>query len=152
MQIPYRSRRRVEFRDTDAAGIMHFSTYFTYMEQVEHEFWRTLGTSVVRPLSDCGSGLPEDCPPGATIGWPRVAAECSFQGVARFEDELEIELRVLKLGNSSITFGFWFRCGDRQIAHGSLTTVCCRIVPDEAPRSMPIPANVREQLSPLVSP
>ena len=50
MQVPYRTCRRVEFRDTDAAGIMHFSTYFTYMEEVEHEFLRSLGTSVDLPL------------------------------------------------------------------------------------------------------
>ena len=31
-------RRRVEFIDTDMAGIVHFATYFRYMETAEHEF------------------------------------------------------------------------------------------------------------------
>ena len=44
--------RRVEFRDTDAAGIMHFSTYFTYMEEAEHELFRRLGTTVMQKVND----------------------------------------------------------------------------------------------------
>ena len=40
MPEPYRTTRRVEFRDTDAAGIVHFSAFFFYMESVEHEFLR----------------------------------------------------------------------------------------------------------------
>src|SRR3984893_8862096 len=47
MSEPYRTTRRVEFRDTDAAGIAHFSAFFFYMESVEHEFLRSLGLSVV---------------------------------------------------------------------------------------------------------
>jgi 4-hydroxybenzoyl-CoA thioesterase/acyl-CoA thioester hydrolase len=42
----FHTARRVEFRDTDAAGIMHFSTFFNRMEEAEHELLRTLGTSV----------------------------------------------------------------------------------------------------------
>ena len=42
----YRTQRRVEFSHTDMAGIVHFSRYFIYMESVEHEFLRHLGTSV----------------------------------------------------------------------------------------------------------
>ena len=37
----FRTTRRVEFRDTDAAGIVHFSAFFFYMESVEHEFLRS---------------------------------------------------------------------------------------------------------------
>ncbi len=46
MSEAYRTTRRVEFRDTDAAGIVHFSAFFFYMESVEHEFLRQLGLSV----------------------------------------------------------------------------------------------------------
>ena len=47
MAETFKTIKRVEFRDTDAAGLMHFSTYFTYMEEAEHELLRSLGTSVV---------------------------------------------------------------------------------------------------------
>lgn len=39
-------RRRVEFAETDMAGIAHFSSFIIYMEQAEHALLRSLGTSV----------------------------------------------------------------------------------------------------------
>jgi 4-hydroxybenzoyl-CoA thioesterase/acyl-CoA thioester hydrolase len=141
MPQPYISHRRVEFRDTDAAGIMHFSVFFTYMEQVEHEFLRWLGTSVVAPLTESGTA------PGGKLSWPRVAAECQYSGSARFEDQLEIELHVAQLGTSSVTYRFHFRVAGREIATGSLTTVCCKILPDHPPVSLPIPEHLRQLLA-----
>jgi acyl-CoA thioesterase FadM len=38
--------RRVEFCDTDSAGIAHFSSVAVYMEQAEHALFRSLGMSV----------------------------------------------------------------------------------------------------------
>ena len=146
MQAPYHSHRQVEFRDTDAAGIMHFSTYFTYMEEVEHEFLRALGTSVMTPLEGTEPAA------GGKMSWPRVAAECQYSGSARFEEQLDIELRIAKLGTSSVTYGFRFQVNGREVATGSLTSVCCKIVPDRPPESMPIPADLRLQFAKLVTP
>ena len=46
MDAPFCHQRRVEFRDTDAAGIVHFSVFFNYMEEAEHAFLRNLGLDV----------------------------------------------------------------------------------------------------------
>ena len=46
MPYEFRCRQRVEFADTDMAGIVHFSNFFRYMERAEHEFLRSLGLSV----------------------------------------------------------------------------------------------------------
>ncbi len=143
MQGPYRTCRRVEFRDTDAAGIMHFSTFFTYMEEAEHELLRELGTSVMLPL--------EDPTTAGKISWPRVSAECQYHDSARFEEQLNIEVRVVRLGNSSVTYGFRFCVEDRPVAAGSLTSVRCRIVPGQPAQPLPIPEQLRKQLSQLVA-
>jgi 4-hydroxybenzoyl-CoA thioesterase/acyl-CoA thioester hydrolase len=139
MSRSYRTRRRVEFRDTDAAGIMHFSTFFTCMEEAEHELLRSLGTSVVTPID-------EHDPTQGKISWPRVAANCQYSGSARFEDVLDIEVRVARIGTSSVTYEFAFRVGDREIARGSLTSVCCRFPSFGPPASIPVPEGLREQL------
>lgn len=144
MSACFHTRRRVEFRDTDAAGIMHFSAYFTYMEEAEHELLRSLGTSVVVPLCD-DQGR-------ATISWPRVAAECQFSGPARFEDELEIAVRVVRIGRSSVTYGFQFLILDREIARGSLTVVCCRLADGGPPEPVPIPQPLAQRLTELYTP
>src|SRR5947208_2013483 len=62
MTAPFRTTRRVEFADTDMAGIVHFSAFFRFMESAEHEFLRARGLSVV---------LDWD---GEHLGFPRVAA------------------------------------------------------------------------------
>ena len=37
----------VEFAETDAAGIVHFSVFFRYMEEAEHAVWRQAGLDIV---------------------------------------------------------------------------------------------------------
>ena len=44
--------RRVQFSETDMAGIMHFSNFFKMMEEVEHAFFRSVGLSVSAILQD----------------------------------------------------------------------------------------------------
>ena len=40
-------RRRVQFAETDLAGIAHFSNFVRWMEETEHAFFRSLGMSIV---------------------------------------------------------------------------------------------------------
>lgn len=134
----FRVRRRVEFRDTDAAGIMHFSTFFTYMEAVEHEFLRDLGKSVM-PSTD-----------GPHLSWPRVAAQCEYLSPLRFEDEFEVELNVIKLGHKSITYGFKFLKDGTLHASGSLTAVCCLMQRGNPPKSEPVPDDFRVLFTPYL--
>ncbi|HQU42902.1 MAG TPA: thioesterase family protein [Pirellulales bacterium] len=129
----YHSQRRVEFRDTDAAGIAHFTAFFNYMEEVEHEFLRSVGLSV---LARDGEGV---------LSWPRVSAQCDYQGAVRFEDLLDIELAVDRVGEKSVTYRFVFHHDGRQVAEGRLTAVCCRMN-EAAPRSVPIPAEIAAKL------
>jgi YbgC/YbaW family acyl-CoA thioester hydrolase len=41
----FRIDYRVTWADTDAAGVVHFSTYFLFFEQCAEEFYRFLGFS-----------------------------------------------------------------------------------------------------------
>ena len=43
----FKTQRRVEFRDTDTAGIVHFSNFFAYMEQAEHALLRSIDLGVI---------------------------------------------------------------------------------------------------------
>ena len=45
--MSFRTRRIVEFRDTDAAGIVHFSAFFPWMESAEHEMLRSVGIKIL---------------------------------------------------------------------------------------------------------
>ena len=135
----FQSEKRVEFRDTDAAGIAHFSAFFIYMEQAEHAFWRSLGHSVMHEDAD------------GKISWPRVSAHCDYSTPARFEEILQIEVSIARLGRKSVTYDFTFSRDQLTIARGTMTSVCCRIAIGQPPRSIEIPAELARQLQPYVS-
>src|SRR5687767_1383765 len=97
MASVFRMTHRVEFADTDMAGIMHFANFFRLMERTEHAFLRSLGASVHSQHE------------GRTLGWPRVHVECDFRKPLRFEDEVEVELRVREKRERSLVYDFTFR-------------------------------------------
>jgi 4-hydroxybenzoyl-CoA thioesterase/acyl-CoA thioester hydrolase len=134
MSEPFCTTRRVEFRDTDAAGIAHFSAFFFYMESVEHELLRHLGLSVL---------WADDSGP---ISWPRVSVSCDYSGAARFEEVLDVTLRVARLGAKSVTYEFEFACDGRRIATGRTVAVCCRVPHGAAPQSITIPEPIAAKL------
>ncbi len=115
MPSEYRTTRRIEWADTDTAGIIHFSRYFCFMEEVEHEFLRSLGLSCI---------MERD---GQRITWPRVSASCDFIKPVRFEDMVDVNLTVQRKGQKSLTFGFTFSHNGVEVARGQVVTACCRI-------------------------
>ena len=135
MDTAFKTSRRVQFHETDAAGITHFSSFFTYMEEAEHEMLRHCGLRVFHETD------------GETISWPRVSATCDFRNPIRFEDIVDIEVRIVERTRRSITYGFRFSCGERRVAEGRMTAVCCRMT-DSGPRATEIPDSIIEKLPP----
>lgn len=135
--MPFRTTRRVEFCDTDAAGIVHFARFFIYMESAEHELLRSVGLSVMQ-----ADGQHH-------ISWPRVSVACDFQRPARFDDVLTIEVSLERLGEKSVSYLFRFLLADQLLATGKTTAVCCRIVQGQPPQSIVIPPEIREKLATL---
>ncbi len=126
----YRTRRRVEFADTDMAGIVHFSRFFVYMESAEHELLRSLG---------CDVHFEHE---GRHVGWPRVAASCRYLSPVRFGELLDVRLEIQRLGRTSLTYRATFTCGERRVAEGEITCICCALpdpLPDPEAKLEPIP-------------
>lgn len=123
------TRRRVEFADTDMEGIVHFARFFVFLETAEHELLRSLGHDVHAPDPD-----------GSRTTWPRVEATCRYASPARFGDELEIRMRVRRVGRTSVTYEAEIRCeaDGRLIAEGWTTAVRCRVTADGL-RPVPLP-------------
>jgi YbgC/YbaW family acyl-CoA thioester hydrolase len=134
MSTPFRTTRRIEFVDTDMAGIVHFSNFFRFMEAAEVELLRSRGLSVAMDHE------------GLALGFPRVSASCDYLRPARFEDVLTVTVRVEKVGRKAVTYGFEFRRDDEIIARGKITSVCCRVNPDRSFASVPIPPFLRRKL------
>ena len=124
--------RRVEFSETDQAGIVHYSNFFRYMEACEHDFFRTLGTSIV----DKTSG----------VGWPRVHATCEYPKPLFFEDEFTITLRVTGKTSKSISYEFLFTKDGDEIANGGLTICCVRRDDTGAMKAADIPTDLAAKI------
>ena len=136
MSASFTVTHKVQFSETDLAGVVHFSNFFRWMEEVEHAFFRSLGLSVVMDHGEHEGGQ---------LGWPRVATSCEYLGPAKFEEEITLTLRVTRVGAKSLSYEVDFLRGKEKIATGKLTSVCCAMRESGfAPTT--IPASIRAKL------
>lgn len=138
MPSEFRTTRRVEFADTDMAGIAHFANFFRWMEEVEHEFFRSLGHSVHV---------------GDSHGFVRAHASCDYSRPARYEDVLDVRLVVEKKAEKALHYRFEFGAPaadgstNPPLAVGRLEVVCVtRDEPGGPLRATPIPSTVADQI------
>jgi YbgC/YbaW family acyl-CoA thioester hydrolase len=149
MPYEFHHPRRVEFADTDMAGVIHFTSFFRYMEETEHAFWRSLGLTVV---------MRRD---GEVVSWPRVAAACDFLRPVFFEDELDVHLWVAHKGHKSLRFCAAFSLakpgrltadvGDGHkrellVARGRISVACCICRPGHPLESIAIPEDLASRI------
>jgi acyl-CoA thioester hydrolase len=80
---------RVAWVDTDAGGRIHFTAVFRWAEAAETALMRRLGFLQ-----------------GSWGDFPRRRVEAEYLKVLRFEDEIEIRLRVDKVGRTSVTYAW----------------------------------------------
>src|SRR5437764_15100759 len=81
-------RRRIEWIDTDAAGIYHWTTAFRFAESAEAALHTALGIA--------------DVTFGAT---PRVHVSADFERALAFNEVVEGDLAVRAVGRTSVEYG-----------------------------------------------
>jgi len=121
---------RIQFVDTDMSGRIHYSAIFKYFEIMDHDFFRRIGYSYKKIFK---SGLD----------MPRVHVECSYLGEIEYDDELEAQVSVTKIGNSSYKLSFGFYKEEKPVAKGSLTNV---FVDRDTGKSVAIPEFIKTEL------
>jgi YbgC/YbaW family acyl-CoA thioester hydrolase len=128
----YRYQRRVQFAETDMAGVVHFSWYFRYLEEAEHALWRAAGLSIAPPDSD--------------IGFPRVSASVDFLAPLHFEDEFEVWIRIEAISRRSIRYASTITCRGTSVATGTVTAACVQKRPPPM-RAADIPESIASRLA-----
>lgn len=140
----YTTTRRVEFSDTDMAGIAHFSNFFRWMESAEHEFFRSLGVTVHGEVD------------GLSFGFVRVHASCDYAKPVRYHDLLGIDLEVTAKNAKAFAYDFVFRIAEDartgepggSVARGRLEVVCVTRHPgEERLRAVDVPPTIVERLA-----
>lgn len=121
-------RRRVQFPETDATGIVHFTNFFKYMEEAEHALWRAAGLSIAAP--------------GAEVGWPRIATSFEFRRPLRFEDEFDVHIKVAEKTAKTLRYSAELKKDGEVLAIGSLTIICVRRLPGGTMKATDMPDEI----------
>jgi len=103
-------RIRVGFDETDAQGIVYYGRYMPYFDRARVEYLRHLG--LLRPESGGADFVMR-------------AQHVEYHAPARFDDELEVFVRVRRLGRTSVTWEFeaWNAASGEHLATSSQTAV-----------------------------
>lgn len=120
--------------DNDIYGHVNNVTYYSYFD-----------TAVNRYLIEHGGLDIHDAP---IVGYV-VSSNCNYLSGIAYPDEIEAGLRVVKLGNSSVTYGVGiFQKGeDKVCAYGEFVHV---FVQRAENKSVPIPGAIRAALEKLL--
>lgn len=128
----FRVSRRVQFSETDVAGLVHFSNFFRYFEDAEHALWRAAGLSI----------HPENSP----VGWPRVSASCEFHRPLRFEQEFDVLVRIERMTTRTIEYAGEITRNAERVATAAWKIACVARLADGSIKSADIPSDVAERL------
>ena len=139
----YTTTRSVEFSETDMAGIMHFANFYRWMENAEHEFFRSLGLSIHMKMDN------------QDVGWPRLDTSCTFKRPLKFEETVTIHIFIETITPKTVTYRFEFQKTENgeqvRVAKGRMTTVCVTFDSKTGKLSaIPIPPQILEKLEPLL--
>ena len=122
----------MRFRDTDVQGHVYFGNYFEFCDEALSAYMRAIGM----PWQELVKG-------GTDLFY--ASASCDYLGSARFEELIQIEVQVSKIGTTSITSSFVIRNEAGEVlAKATLVSVCV----DPSTRSKtPVPEAFREAVA-----
>jgi acyl-CoA thioester hydrolase len=127
----YAYRTRVGFDETDAQGIVYYGRYMPYFDRARVEYMRDLGVLVREPAD------PE---------FVMRAQHVEYLAPARFDDELEVFVRVRRLGTTSVAWEFeaYNASTDERLVGATQTLVSVDLAER---RPVPVEWRVREAIA-----
>jgi acyl-CoA thioester hydrolase len=124
-------RTRVGFDETDAQGIVYYGRYMPYFDRARVEYLRHL------ELLEHGRGA-------GVSQFVMRAQHVQYHAPAAFDDELEVYVRVQRIGRTSITWEFEAvdTASETHLASANQTLV--RV--DRERRPVEVPGEIRERV------
>jgi acyl-CoA thioester hydrolase len=127
----FKARTRVGFSDTDAQGIVYYGRYLPYFDLARVEYLREL--DLLHPEVLAGNEF--------------VMRACALEYLAPavFDDEIDVHIRLARLGRTSATF----ECAAYRVPDDVLMVTATQtlvLVDFEERRAVPIPDSYRERV------
>jgi acyl-CoA thioester hydrolase len=128
----YAAYTRVGFSETDAQGVVYYGRYMPYFDLARTEYHRHLGRVAL-----------------GGVDFAMRATTVEYHAGARFDDLLEVFVRVARIGTTSITYEHAaYRLdegdGDALMATSTATLVCIDLTERKA---VPVPGTFRERIA-----
>jgi acyl-CoA thioester hydrolase len=130
----FRHRLRVRYGECDPQGVVFNANYLAYFDHILTEFWRET-TGSYQAMVDAGTDM--------VVAETRIL----FRSPAAFDDELDFELRVARLGNTALECRIAAHVGDRPIVDGEIRHV---FIDPATKQKQPMPDEIRAALEPYV--
>jgi acyl-CoA thioester hydrolase len=136
MSRVYRHRIRVRYGECDPQGVVFNANYLAYFDVVLTEWWReALGS--YSAMLEAGADM--------VVAETRIL----FRSSAVFDDELDFQLRVERLGTTALKCRIDAYVGERLIVEGEIRHV---FIDPETKAKRPMPDDIRAGLEPYVAP
>ena len=132
--MTFRSLLKIRFGDIDRAGIVYYPRFLHYFHVALEEFFASeLDIEFHEVVNK------------HRIGLPTVHLEADFSRPFSYGDDIEVEVRILKIGKTSITFSYRvFKKGESEPRIvGHTVTVCLNM---DTFKKMEIPDWLRQRL------
>jgi acyl-CoA thioester hydrolase len=124
----YAAYTRVGFSDTDAQGVVYYGRYMPYFDLARTEYHRHLGHLDMRG------------------GFAMRALTVEYHAPARFDDLLEVFVRVERIGTTSVAYELAAWLVDDDVLMATATQTVVFIDLDDR-RPVPVPESFREQVA-----
>jgi acyl-CoA thioester hydrolase len=108
--VPFVHRLRVRFHECDPQGVVFNAHYFAYFDVALTEMWRAAFGSY-QSVVDQGTDVVV------------VEASATYRAPARFDEEIDVELTVARLGTTSMTTQTAVRRDGQVLVEGRLVHV-----------------------------
>jgi len=131
MPVAFKWCLRVRFSDTDASGRIHYSAMFRFMEAAEEEFLRSAGLPYAAIEKARG------------VIFPRVHVEAQFMAPLHYDDVVDMEVTVERVGEKAFTLYFDASKDGAPVACGRMTAVSISV---ETERAVLLPAELADAL------
>ena len=133
--MPFRHRIRVRYSECDLQGVVFNANYLTYLDEAMTELWRESVEGGYGAMVDAGADM--------------VVAEANLRYLspARFDDEIDVEAVITRLGTTGMTTALRVLRDDQPLVEAELRHV---FVHAREGGKMPMPDFVRRGLEPHV--
>jgi acyl-CoA thioester hydrolase len=131
----FHHRLRVRYGECDPQGVVFNANYLAYFDVIVTEFWR-------EAVGDYNAMI--------AAGADMVVAESRirFRSSAAFDELIDFELRVARLGNTALTSVIDARVGGRLVVEGEMRHV---FIDPATKDKRPMPDDIRAALMPYLA-